>query len=83
MTGDFFGFENEDEDPRTAADWSVRPTLVLRDWVEVFLVEELLAGVVGVDIRNGLLGGGGEDCGFFGGCESVGCGEDGLVEHYS
>src|SRR5580704_14281087 len=61
----------------------VSALLVFGDWMVMFLVEELLAGMVGVGIRNWLFGCGGADCDFFGGCESVGGGEDGLVEHCS
>jgi hypothetical protein len=48
--------------------------------VAVFLVVELVAGMVGVSMGDGLLGGGAEDCGLLGGCESGGCGVDRFIE---
>ena len=39
--------------------------------VAVFLVVELVAGMVGVSFGDGLLGGGTEDCGLLGGCEGI------------
>ena len=54
--------------------------LVVGDRVAMFLIVELAAGVVGVGVGDGLLGGGGEKRRLFGGDESGGCGVDGFVE---
>ena len=49
----------------------------------VFLVVELVAGVVGVSVGNGLLGHGSEGSGVLRGWEVGGRGVDGLVEYGS
>jgi hypothetical protein len=46
----------------------------------MFLIVELPAGVIGVGVVDGLLGGRGEDHGILRGGESGGGGVDGLVE---
>ena len=57
MTGDFSGFVGESERaPGKCSVTGVSALLVFGDGVVMFLVEELLAGVVGVGIRDRLFG---------------------------
>ena len=54
--------------------------LVVGDRVAMFLIVELAAGVVGVGVGHGLLGGGGEDRGILRGSESGARAVNRLVE---
>jgi hypothetical protein len=71
MTADFSGSVGETEGTPakcSGQECSLYTRLVFWDWVLVFLVEELLAGMVGMGMWNRSLGGGGEDRGLVSGC---------------